>query len=203
VLLSEAVETVLPIVDTSPLPFVGGVFAARSVPVVADPAHFMFGKINKFLMKAPSWSVVDIPRSLITNIIRGEPEHEGAYHKEVEWLVDYLIDCLRTTEDMNMFMTRNIFEKLLAFYASSSCAVSVKEKIVRLLFRVAAMGGSTTLITRCGVLSWVQMRLAVRDHRSRALRQLASRLYETSDKEKVNEWSCSKAKGFVAGVAVC
>ncbi|KAF2203182.1 hypothetical protein GQ43DRAFT_479245 [Delitschia confertaspora ATCC 74209] len=197
-LLGEAVETARPVVDESPLPYVASVFAARAVSIVVDPTHFMFGKVNKLLIKRPSWTVENLPRYFAANIIRNEPEQNDSYHKEVEWLVDYLIDCLRTTEDMEIFRNRSIFERVLTYYASSVCSISSKEKIVRLLFRGAAVGGSTTLITRCAVLSWIQMRLAQRDHRAPMLRQLAARLYETCDKERVEEWSNGKAKESIA-----
>jgi nucleolar pre-ribosomal-associated protein 1 len=200
VLLGETVETASSLIDTTPLPFVGGVFAARAVAVVSDPTHFMFGKINKFLMKGPTWIVENIPRYLTANVIRNAPTHDDTYHKEVDWLLDYLLDSLRTTADLEGFRTRNIFERLLTYYASAVCTASVKEKIVRLLFRAAAIGGSTTLITRCGVLSWIQMRLTVRDHRSNLLRLLASRLYQTCDTAKVDEWSSLHAQGMVTAM---
>ncbi|KAF2188316.1 hypothetical protein K469DRAFT_661021 [Zopfia rhizophila CBS 207.26] len=197
-LLGEALETAQHTLDNNPLPYVGGVFAARAVNVLTDPTHFLFGKVNKFLMKRPSWTVENLPRYFGRNILANEPEEDNSYHKEVDWLLDYFIDCLRTAEDLEIFRTRNIFERLLSYYSSVTCAISAKEKIVRLLFRAAAVGGSTTLITRCGLLSWIQMRLENNDHRHHLLRQLVSRLYDACDKEKVDEWSSGKAKETVA-----
>jgi len=200
-LLEEAVETALHLIETTPLPFVAGVLAARSVRVVVNPAHVMYGKVNEFLMKSPFWEVENIPRTFFTTIIRNEPAYDESYHQEVEWFIDYLLDCLRTGEDLNLFMARNIVEKILAFYESSTCAVAVKEKIIRLLFRIAAIEGSATLITRCGILGWVQMRLALRDQRSHVLQQLASRLYEACDKKRVEEWTGGLVQGVLADMA--
>jgi nucleolar pre-ribosomal-associated protein 1 len=183
------------------MPYVGGVFAARAVNVVADPTHFMFGKINQFLLKRPDWTVENLPRYLGKTIINSEPDQDGAYHKEVDWFLDYLIDCLRTPEDMEIFRTKNVFERILSYYVSASCAISAKEKIVRLLLRAAAVGGSTTLITRCGLVSWVQMRLENKDHRHRMLRELVSRVYETCDREKVDLWSSGTTAFTIASSA--
>lgn len=196
-LLGEALETAIPIVDTAPFPYVGGVFAARAVAVLADPAHFMFGKINEFLMKKPQWVVENLPRYFGRVIINSEPDQDGAYHKEVEWYLEYLIDALRTPEDMEIFRTKNVFERLLSYYVSPSCAASAKEKIVRLLLRAAAVGGSTTLVTRCGVVSWIQMRLESNDRRHGLLRRLASRIWETCDQAKVAGWSSGTAEQAV------
>jgi nucleolar pre-ribosomal-associated protein 1 len=102
---------------------------------------------------------------------------------------------------MEIFRTKNVLERLLSYYASASCAISAKEKIVRLLLRAAAVGGSTTLITRCGLVSWIQMRLENKDHRHRMLRELVSRMYETCDQEKVDLWSSGTTAVTIASLA--
>ncbi|KAF2121148.1 ribosome 60S biogenesis N-terminal-domain-containing protein [Lophiotrema nucula] len=200
-LLGEVLESAEPILHSRPLPYVGGVFAAHASTVLADPSHFMFGKVNEFLMKKPLWNVEHLPRYFGHEIINSKPEQDGSYHQEVDWYLDYLFDALRTSADMEIYRTRNVFEKLLSYYASGSCAISAKEKTVKLLLRAAAVGGSTTLITRCGVISWIQMRLESNDHRRQMLRLLASRVYETCDEEKVDAWSSGTAKERIALLA--
>jgi nucleolar pre-ribosomal-associated protein 1 len=183
-----------------PFPYVGGVFAAHCVQAITDPTHVMFGKINTFLTNRPSWNTKALPRRFVRIIINSQPDDDGSYHKEVDWFLDYLIDCLRTPDDMEIFRLTDMFECLLSYYVSKSCAISAREKIVRLLLRAAAVGGSTTLITRCGLLSWLQMMLINNDHRHGALKVLASRIYELCDKEKVDEWSSGTIEGIVASI---
>ena len=149
----------------------------------------MFSKINKFLTTAPAWDVDFLLRKLYRSIVGSEPDDDGAYHKEVDWFLDYLIDGLRTPRDMESFRKSNIFEQFLSFYASRSCSAASKEKIVRLLLRATAVGGSTTLITRCGLVSWIQMWLNNQDPRQKMLAVLATRVYETCDQGRVAEWS--------------
>ncbi|KAF2272985.1 uncharacterized protein EI97DRAFT_436422 [Westerdykella ornata] len=189
ILLGEVLETATPIVNNSPFPYVGGVFAARCVPVLADPSHFMFVKVNTFLMKRPEWTVENLPRYWGRNTITTEATDDGSYHREVDWYLDYLFDSLRTPEDMEIFRTRNVFERLLTHYASASCSAAAKERIIKLLLRAAAVGGSTTLVTRCGVVDWIKMRLDDNDRNSQMLRLVAKRIWETFDKEKVEIWS--------------
>ena len=172
-----------------PFPYIGGVFAARAVRVLAEPTHVMFSKINKFLTAAPAWDVDFLSRKLYRSIVGSEPDDDGTYHKEVDWFLDYLIDGLRTPRDMESFRKSNIFEQLLSFYASRSCSAAGKEKIIRLLIRATAVGGSTTLITRCGLASWIQICLGNQDPRQKMLRVLATRAYETCDQGRVAEWS--------------
>lgn len=168
-----------------------GCFGARAVSILADPTSPLFPKINKFLLKRPSWVPSNLPRYFARALIHSAPTEDDSYHKEVDWYFEYLLYSLRTPLDMEIFRTRNIFEMLLSHYASPSCAISAKEKMVRLLLRAVSeqVGGATTLITRCGLLSWVDMRLANGDHRGRQLKAVARRCWETCDKEKVKEWS--------------
>lgn len=75
---------------------------------------------------------------------------------------------------------------------SSSLPESCSEKIVNLLFRCTYVGGSSTLLTRCGLLSWINSRLGTYSlsfSDRKLLSQLAMRAYETSDKERIDEWS--------------
>jgi len=160
----------------------------------------MFGKINKFLTNRPTWEIRNLPRRFSRIIIHNEPDEDNSYHKEVDWLLDYLIDCLRTAEDMEIFRTNNVFERLLSYYEAKSCVISAKEKIVRLLFRAAAVGGSTTLITRCGLLSWIDMMLISNDYRQHELRQLAARVFDVCDRDKVMEWSSGTMDATITSI---
>lgn len=199
VLFGEVLETVDP-TGLETFPYVGGVLAARSVQILADPTHTMFSKINTFLTKSPAWDVDHLLRYFWRSIVASEPDEDGSYHKEVDWFLDYMMDSLRTPADMEIFRTSGIFEKLLSYYGSRSCAALAKEKIVRLLLRAAAVGGSTTLITRCGLITWIQMTLDGNDPRHRALKTLASRVYETCNQEKVEAWSSGTVGEAVASL---
>lgn len=194
VLLGETLES-LDATGATPFPYIAGVFAARSVKILADPTHVMFSKINKFLTAAPEWQVDFLLRKLFRSIVASEPDEDASYHKEVEWFLEYIIDGLRTSRDMEAFRKSNIFEQLLSFYESRSCNAHCKEKIIRLLLRAAAVGGSTTLITRCGLVSWIQECLANQDPRQKMLKVLAQRVWETCDQGRVSEWS----NGTIAG----
>lgn len=175
-------------------------FAALSAKILADPTHVMFSKINRFLTAAPSWEVDFLLRKLYRSIVASEPDEDASYHKEVEWFLEYLMDGLRTARDMEAFRKSNVFEQLLSFYASRSCNASCKEKIVRLLLRAAAVGGSTTLVTRCGLISWMQICLSNQDPRQKMVKVLAQRVHETCDQGRVAEWSNGTVQGPVAAV---
>jgi nucleolar pre-ribosomal-associated protein 1 len=199
-LLGETLETV-EILGSQAFPYLGGVLAARCANIVADPTHSMYSKISRFLTKAPAWNVQHLLSEFWHAIVASEPDEDGTYHQEVDWFLDYLLDSLRTSQDMEYFRKSNIVEQLLGHYSSRSCAVSAKEKILRLLLRATHVEGSTTLITRCGLLGWVQMMLDNQDPRHRTLKTLALRVYETCDQDRVDEWSSSGIAQTVAALA--
>ncbi|OAL45257.1 hypothetical protein IQ07DRAFT_548943 [Pyrenochaeta sp. DS3sAY3a] len=199
-LLGEVLETV-DSTESSTFPYVGSVLAARCVGILADPTLSLFSTINKFLTTSPQWNVDSLLRHLWYRIVASEPDDDSTYHKEVDWYFDYLLDSLRTPMDMEIFRKSNIFEQLLSHYGSRSCATSAKERILRLLLRATHVGGSTTLITRCGLINWIQMTLSSHDPRHRRLRTLATRVYETCDQEKVAAWSSGTMAGTIASMA--
>ncbi|KAL0256105.1 hypothetical protein SLS55_008497 [Diplodia seriata] len=205
-LLGEVYETARPLITMDePLPWIAGTLAARAIPILADPANFLYPKVGSFLTRGPSWTVGRLPSYWAEKIILNPPEGDDAAHwREVEWLLEWYLDGLRTEKDLNIFRARGIFERVLALYNDPASSRRTKELVIRLLFRTAAVeGGSTTLITRAGVLSWVKMQLAnvaggkakkgkksVNAARGeKALKRLVGRLLETCDKVRVEEWS--------------
>ncbi|KAF1839535.1 hypothetical protein BDW02DRAFT_564086 [Decorospora gaudefroyi] len=198
-LLGELLESVDP-TGAEAFPYVGGALAARCAGIVADPTLPLFSTVNRFLTTSPVWDVNSLLRFFWHRIVASQPDDESTYHEEVNWYLDYLMDGLRTRADMELFRRSNIFEQLLSHYTSRSCAASAKDKVVRLLLRATHVGGSTTLITRCGLITWIQMMVGGNDARQRALKILASRVYETCDQNKVAAWSSGTIEEIVASL---
>lgn len=112
-----------------------------------------------------------------------------------------VIYILTNSQDMEIYRRSNIFERLLTLRASASLPSSCSVKIVHLLYRCTYVNGGTTLITRCGLLSWVQNELALNTRTPAErflLRSLVKRAYETSDIVKVDDWSGGGAPKLIA-----
>ncbi|KZF23290.1 hypothetical protein L228DRAFT_246044 [Xylona heveae TC161] len=199
-LIGEVCETASPIIDNAPLPYFVGSLAARSATVITDPLHPLYAKVNRFLNKGPSWNVQRVPSYWIENILFHPPEEADSHYREIEWLLDILIDGLRTPQEMDTYRLRNVFERFLSLYASPFLPKTIKEKIMHLIFRATFVQGSTTLITRTGVINWVQTRLAVGDANRTVLLKLAERLYDTCDKARVDDWSGGTMQGTIKDI---
>ena len=89
---------------------------------------------------------------------------------------------------MDLYRRCNVFERLLAFYASVGTKRDIRRKILHLVYRSSEVGGSTTLITRAGIIGWIQAQVSHKDGNDVILRQLMRRLYETCDQERVEKW---------------
>ncbi|KAL6719126.1 hypothetical protein ACLMJK_003363 [Lecanora helva] len=97
VVAGELIETARGIVPDSPLPYVAGILAARLITAIADPLHPMYEKINTFLHRGSQWDVKKLPSYWLDKILMSPPTGDEAHHQEAEWLLDVLVDGLRTS----------------------------------------------------------------------------------------------------------
>lgn len=56
----------------------------------------MYGKVNKFLQKAPVWESEKIPSYWIDKIFLNEPELDDGYFEEIDWLLGLFVKGLRS-----------------------------------------------------------------------------------------------------------
>ena len=66
--------------------------------MLTNPVHFLYGKINRYLNKGPPWVISKLPSYWIDKIVLNPPENDNAHEEEVDWLLDTMIEGLRTTE---------------------------------------------------------------------------------------------------------
>lgn len=92
---------------------------------------------------------------------------------------------------MEIYRRANVFERVLSFYESPSAGFSAKRRILHLLYRSTQVGGSTTLITRAAVVSWIQSQVVaiVNARDVSTISALAQVVGNSSDHERVDRWS--------------
>lgn len=96
---------------------------------------------------------------------------------------------LTPEQDFEILRARSVYERILAVYSSPFSSGHLREQILWLLFRATHVGASTALITRSGILAWIQAQIALKDGNGESLNSLAARMYETCDKVKVDQWN--------------
>ena len=56
----------------------------------------MYSKASKFLNKGPQWNLARLPSYWVDKVILREPTDDETHYQEIDWLLDVLIDGLRT-----------------------------------------------------------------------------------------------------------
>lgn len=169
-------------------PYLASCFATKALEVQMHPTHFIYPKINKYLNRGPDWRVNKLPSYWVQNSVLSQPEDDDAYWKEVQWVLEWLVDGLRSATDVEVLRKGKVFEKIMSLHSSPGAGTQLKERILELLYRATFVeGGSSTLVTRTGVLGWLDM--VAREKSDGVLAfALKERIKETSDREKVEGW---------------
>ncbi|KAF5862769.1 hypothetical protein ETB97_011219 [Aspergillus alliaceus] len=202
ILTGELLETVKQTGLESPIPWIVGECASSCLAVLVNPMHKLYGKVNMFLQKAPSWELEKIPSYWIDKILLHEPEQDDGYFEETNWLLDLLIKGLRTKTDMEIYRRANVFERALSFYESPGISQPAKRKILHLLYRTTQVRGGTTLVTRAGIVSWIQSQIpALSGKEVPTFTAMAQSLYESSEQDRVAKWSGGSVVQVVENIA--
>jgi len=90
---------------------------------------------------------------------------------------------------MELYRRCGVFERILSLSASPSTSKTCIEKIIQLLYRCSLVGGSTTLVTRFGVMSWIESQQAMNGPHHVPLKNLASQILKTCEVNHVQDWS--------------
>ncbi|KAF3924020.1 hypothetical protein ABW21_db0205406 [Orbilia brochopaga] len=161
------------------IPTVTAHILARCVTVVANPSHFLYEMVMRWLQARPGIDLREVP--LLRECLRTESE---AYWRKVGWMTECLANGMRAPADVDLYRRRGVFEQLVSLYSLATTAATmrgggktagredaVRKHIVEMLWNAAGVeGGATTLITRTGALSWIKMAIvgtAVADEETR------------------------------------
>lgn len=189
-LLSELAESSKPQVEAGPVPSAFTAFAKHALDVLRHPLHPLYSKINAFLTRSPVWSLDKLP--MAHDILHGEPSEDDRYYTEITWFLTYVLDGLKTPFDLDVFHKKRWFEKILSLGSNPYLRSNLRLRILRILYRATCIDtGSTTLVTRFGVLSWLEaQRVACDDAEDAELCEgLMKRIWKTCDQDRVAAWS--------------
>ncbi|ROW13150.1 hypothetical protein VPNG_04781 [Cytospora leucostoma] len=199
-LLSELVESCKGRFDEGPVPNTVVAFTKHALGVLKEPLHCMYGKLNTFLTKGPTWRLDKL--LMVHDILHEGPELDETYYSELSWLFLYLLDGLQAEPDMALYHNTRLFERLLSLASNPYLRQTMKTQILKILYRATLVeGGSTTLITRFGIVSWLEAQSAAHSSASGGdvYKALLRRIWETSDKERASNWSKHGIENIVEG----
>ena len=218
-LIGEILETCAhPVIDINnkPLASLAVTFGARAVDVLKDPTHALYIKVNEFLNKGPSWHVRSMPAWWLERVLLhppGDADSDAAYWRELVWVLDCLVDGLRSNDDFDILRRNGVFEKCMALFFHPSLdrrrlaelvvdqaalereqglQNKVRPLVLRLVVRAALVEGATILVTGMGVLAWlgdVKDLVAGDGKAVEIVDGVRGAILDKADQEKVREWS--------------
>lgn len=201
-LLSELAESSRAQVEAGPVPSSLTAFTIHAMDVLKSPLHPLYPKVNAFLTRSPVWPLEKLP--LAHEILHGEPSEDDRYYAELAWLLSYLLDSLRTPFDLGVFHKKKWLEKILALGSNPYLRSRLQARILRIVYRATRIdGGSTTLVTRFGVLSWLSARRAACEGAgddADVLGELMRRVWDTCDQDRVTAWSHGGVGELIEGL---
>ncbi|KAI0537671.1 ribosome 60S biogenesis N-terminal-domain-containing protein [Xylaria digitata] len=189
-LLMELAESARDLIADGPVPSLLVVFARRALDILKNPLHCLYEKINLFLTSGPVWKPDSIP--LMRAILQDGPTLDGSYYTEVSWLLGFLVDSLRTPQDVALFHRRRVYEQLFSLVVNPYMGINLRIQVLRVLYRTTCIaGGSDTVITRFGAVSWLvsQKALTVDEMEGGLYEAMIRRLWETCDQKRIAVWS--------------
>ncbi|KAI1825282.1 ribosome 60S biogenesis N-terminal-domain-containing protein [Xylaria intraflava] len=188
--LMELTESARDLIASGPLPSILVVFACKAIDVLKNPLHSLYEKVNLFLTSGPVWKPDRIP--IMNAVLQEGPTVDGAYYTEISWLLGFLLDSLRTPTDIALFHQRKVYERVFSLPANPYMGPNLRTQVLRILYRTTCIeGGSDTVITRFGAVSWLMaQKAAAVDGVEKGLYQaMVRRLWDTCDQKRIAAWS--------------
>ncbi|CCG83571.1 Ribosome biogenesis protein Urb1 [Taphrina deformans PYCC 5710] len=140
-------------IQESPIPLIHAVFLGHATHMMLVPSHFLYEKMNRFLLARPQLDFTDVPMFL--NLFNS---HEG-YVKHVIWIVKLLASGLRGNreESGQSYGRRHVLEMCMGLYNAKTASTRIKEAIRGLLRECVGSVEMKWYFERVGGPTWLAM----------------------------------------------
>ncbi|KAI5958409.1 hypothetical protein CANMA_004253 [Candida margitis] len=127
---------------------------SQFVPILANPGHFLYELAFRYVLAHPSLNKWDIP---LYNAITHPSESTEWFYRQLNWIIEQITNGLCTTGDLTL-LVRNVIESVLNLLNSKTLNMKLKVSILKLVYKIQSIDqGSDLLITRFGILSYLEM----------------------------------------------
>jgi nucleolar pre-ribosomal-associated protein 1 len=202
-LLGELIETTKLCTLSQPLPALVSSMTTLLLRVLTDPTDKMYSKANRFLLRSPRWDISKLPSYWITQILLREAEDDDGSKLEIDRLLVMLIDGLTTEADMELYRKNAVFERCLSLWSSPYVVDGARRRICHLVWRAWQTGqaGRMTLLTRCGIGSWVESGLQSRrsEEERRILEVMGTEIAKLEEGDEGRKWKEGKGMNGKTG----
>lgn len=132
------------------------------MPILANPAHFLYEKAYRFLLLGSKIKPFELP--LYKSITEQQKDQYGTeenddsdYYKEMEWILTTITDSVTSNEDLKVLKRANIFEYVMNLSQSPFVKANVMELIKKFIEKIITLeNGADLLIRSYGLLSGIE-----------------------------------------------
>lgn len=133
-------------------------FVSKIGKILSNPNHYLYVKCYKWVLKGPYIKANDLPLFKEISIITDTSEDSETYYKQLNWFIDCLISGTKTSDDLKLLNSKNIFEWLLNLKLSPYIFFRLRFKIIE-FFSIVQKIDPAILITRFGILCKIQQEI--------------------------------------------
>lgn len=152
------------------------VLYAKFIPILSNPGNYLYELVYKYVLSHPKIDVKELP-------LYSKVKHESL--KSIEW---FLTDLPITSSDLQILGTNQFFEWILNL-VNLPKSNSLTRVILKIVFQIPELNyGSISLITRTGVLSFLDQINSLKPELNINLVEIAQKLEITGIKRTL-EWT--------------
>lgn len=135
-------------IENSPIERVQAVFLALAAHLLMNPSHFLYEKVNHYMLARPQLDMADIP--LFLNLFYSSEN----YSKELGWLLRLLTAGVSETSE-KVYGRRHVLELCMGLFRSKSTTSRTREAIAELLSRSLQEAGMRRYFEHVGGKVWL------------------------------------------------
>lgn len=136
---------------TPRVPYISGLFVAKTFNLTTDPTHLLYKKLTMYLRLKSSFNFQCIPEF---NVLFFSPEVE---HQEFrQFIVEVIQHGIKSSSDLFLLVSTNTFKVLMGFYGSTMSTLDLNLKILSLFSTcVKIPASSKIMIDHIGIIPWL------------------------------------------------
>lgn len=151
--------------EREPMPKLFIVFLSYLVPILANPAHFLYEKAYRYILGGSKYRDYEIPmyKSIMVNFTKDEHTQshndDTDYYKQLQWTLRTLSKSITSPEDLKIIRRNDVIEQLSNLMNSPYVNNRIQESVLEVFERIIRLqNGADLLIRSFGLLSFVESR---------------------------------------------
>lgn len=133
------------------VPYVAGLFLARTVNILSMPLSEMYRPLSSFILLKNKFDFLTVPEF---NVLFQSPDVNHVIHRH--FILDVICDGLKCGSDFTILMSMNIFKALLGYYDSSMTTRDTNLLILTVINAAVKIPKSASImVDNIGIIPWI------------------------------------------------